>query len=552
MKTFKRIFFGILWFFGILIYLEIAGSQTHMLFGLFRLGNFPSSGETSFHLGREFALHYSLIIFIFALLISVSLSAMGILPGTNIEKRVKKSSLWSIFSFIFGLLYFFAYVVPIIFGVLAIICGIVGWIRTVKLSEKLSGKTWAIMGTGLGVLTIALPMIIIPLVERHNVMAYNEAGMFEQMLTEQRVSSEMKNAYIKPLDGLMEDANSQNGKDRESVIAQIMEIGYIQTFFYQLENLKQIDERFTENLNDSPEDAAKVRQIQQTTYTTDLLKQYIHDSLERYYDSARFNKYINFLKTPLAKKFFEEWKNILYGGDETIKNEAAQFFQQSPSAERYQLVSTHLRLSIIPRLQLALNSFGRVPMLKTMEPALSTEQVLEELTVLIDEFGFPQVNGSMPGLLSKQAYLLRNFSDDEVERYIYDSLDPDISFVDEVIYQSVIEALSILRKDFLRQVRMSVQEIHQPIADRTYGALSWDETLERKREIAEHFMKEGLDSQHRGDQKNMKKALTKAVVILEQLVFLDSMDTAFKYQLVKAYQALQFRLNRAEALLMNQ
>lgn len=154
----KKFLFGSLWFLGMLMYCNIAGSQIYGLFMMAQAASSSISTEVSFNSGHQFAVKYSGMVFLFVLLFSIIGSVLGLFPGTSKGSSDKKFSGCAISSLAVSLLFFIVAMLIYPFGALvaliSIILGTIALINIKKNPEKLKGKFLAILGILSGVLVL--------------------------------------------------------------------------------------------------------------------------------------------------------------------------------------------------------------------------------------------------------------------------------------------------------------------------------------------------------------------------------------------------------------
>ncbi|MBP9855517.1 MAG: DUF4190 domain-containing protein [Candidatus Omnitrophica bacterium] len=541
----KKIFFGFLWLVVICIYCVAAGNAINSFIDLYKTPVHFATADFAFMQGYVYS-RYVPMILLLALIYSVIASVVGMLPGTGLKKLGRKVPRWAISSFILGLLFFLLpSFITMIFGILAILFGIIGLRKIAKYSDRFTGKEWAVQGIILGFIALILPIVLTVLYHQGHFISRDEATVQHQIRLEKffRSHSPYQN------EGISIDTHQSNHQSEEQIIDEIIELSGMKVWLSDLSSKKEKMFSLSGVITKADVDKVDiVRKIANEIYNSETLNENFYESLRKYYDQNKFENYVNFAKTPLGEKIRNEENILNKVNEEKFKMESEVFFQERHSGDRLTLVLSALRVLKKVRLESASSGYFRAPHLKFQEPSLPVTTIKEEMTVLINEYGYPTQRGT-ESLFPIQAFLYRNFSDEELADYIYHMLDPDIDYVQEAIYQSFIEAIAKIRKSFLDQVEFSIKEVKGTQGDNVYGALSSEEELGYKRDQAEMLFKKGMEYRETGDLKRMQKSFQKAIILMEELLYLDPDDAKLSVMLAGTYQALDYRTGRAAVLL---
>lgn len=350
----------------------------------------------------------------------------------------------------------------------------------------------------------------------------------------------------KPADPVVEEENTE---DKGQIIDEVMLLSGMKTWLGQVPSrMDQILDGLAGNSTAEKADMEMIREIKNKVYGSGSMNEYFYQSLKNYYDAERFGRFADFLNTSLGKKITERGKTQVQMSDEGLKKEYEAFANEKPSEERLELVGGVIQVENLLRLELAGTGYSRVPTLIAMEPSVDTETLREDIAILVDEFSRSS-RGIMDLLFPYQGFLCRNFSDQELREYIQHMLDPDIEYVREAIYQSVVETFAKMRNNFLLRVNLAADTNTEPGTNTKYGALSPEETLDQKRKQIQILTDQAMEHQLRGNLEGMQQSFQMAIGLMEQLLFLDPDDAGLCVSLGITYQMAHVRLGRAVVLL---
>lgn len=349
-----------------------------------------------------------------------------------------------------------------------------------------------------------------------------------------------------PADTIVEE---ENAADKDQTIDEVVQLSGMKTWLGQLPwRMDQMLDGLIENSMAEKADVGMVRGIKNKVYGSDNINEYFYQSLKNYYDAERFKRFADFLNTPLGKKITERGKAQDQMSEEELKREYEAFAKEKPSEKRLELVGGVIEVTNLLRLEQTAGGYLRVPMLLAIKPSMDAETLREDIAILVDEFGWG-ARGAIDSLFPDQGFLCRNFSDQELQEYVQHMLDPDIEYVQEAIYQSVVEALAKMRNDLLLRVNLAADTTTESETNAKYGALSLEETLDHKRKQALILTQQAGEHQSQGNLEDMHQNYQKAIGLMEQLIFLDPDDAGLCVALGITYQMAHVRLGRAAVLL---
>ena len=352
----------------------------------------------------------------------------------------------------------------------------------------------------------------------------------------------MEPVIVKPVEVLPK----QEMTDEDKLMDQVFELNGTKEWLNHLfERAERMPQGAAEEVSFATKDVEAFKKFKADVYGADRINRYFYQFIKKYYDEKRFKAARDFLSTPLARKITEREKATAQLTEQDLKTEYEVFAKDKPTEKRYALISGLIHASKLLRLELASLGYTRVLMFKRVKFQMTEEQLGDEVAHLVDEQGYG-AKGALEGMFPEQGFLCRNFSDQELEEYIQNLSSPDIEYVQESIYQAIVETFARMRTDYVSGLK---EHFSDSTGDHAGAETPPLETLDQKRERVRALTEQSEELQRRGDMKHAQEVSDQEFSLMEQLLFLNPDDMGLCVALGISYQMWHYRVGRAAVLL---